>query len=180
MSQTHDSPRLAWAFRLFNPLMRRLFRAGVPSGPNVLLTVRGRTTGLDRTFPIAMLEVGDRRFVQASFGEVNWVRNLRAAREAVVTKGRRSEKVDAVELAPEVAGPILRDALARYRRSRLLRAVLGRAIRPPAGAVRFLHVRADDTLEEYVSEARRHPVFELLKHTPSAPAGVVDQGKVRT
>jgi deazaflavin-dependent oxidoreductase (nitroreductase family) len=163
MGQTHNSPRAAAAFRFFNPIVRRIFRAGVPSGPNILLTVRGRTTGLDRTFPIAMLQVGDRRFVQASFGEVNWVRNIRASGQAVVTKGRRSQKVEAIELAPEIAGPILRDTLARYHRSRLLRALLGGAIRPPAGAQRFLHVRTDDTLEDYVAEARRHPVFELVE-----------------
>ncbi len=153
---------LAAILRFFNPLMARLWRTSAPAGPNVLLTVRGRTSGLPRTFPIAMLEFDGRRFVQASFGEVNWVRNLRASSEATLTRGHNSEEVEAVELAPEVAGPILRDALADSRSSRLLRALLPGTIRPPAGALRFMHVRADDALEDYVAEARRHPVFELV------------------
>ena len=136
---------------VLNPLIRRLLRAGLPFGPNVLLTVRGRTTGLPRTFPVALIELDARRYVQSPFGEVNWVRNLRAAGEAVVSKGRDREQVEAIEVAPEAGGPILRDALAPYLKSRLLAAVLGR----------FFQFRADSTLEDYVAEARRHPMFEL-------------------
>ena len=136
---------------VLNPLIKRLIGAGLPFGPNVLLTVRGRSSGRPRTFPVAIVELDGRRFVQSPFGEVNWVRNLREAREAVVSKGRNREEVEAIEVAPEVGGPILRDALAPYLRSRLLALVLGR----------FFHFRADSTLEDYVAEARHHPMFEL-------------------
>jgi deazaflavin-dependent oxidoreductase (nitroreductase family) len=137
-----------------NPLIRRLVGAGMP-GPNVLLTVRGRTSGVPRTFPVAVVEVHGRRFVQSPFGEVNWVRNLRAAGEAVVSKGRRQETVDAVEISPAEGGPILREALAPYVRSRVLAKVLGR----------FFDLRSTSTAEEYVAEARRHPMFELRPRT---------------
>jgi deazaflavin-dependent oxidoreductase (nitroreductase family) len=138
-----------------NPLIRRLVGAGMPFGPNVLLTVRGRTSGVPRTFPVAVVEVRGRRFVQSPFGEVNWVRNLRAAGEAMVSKGRRQETVDAVEISPEEGGPILREALAPYVRSRVLAKVLGR----------FFDLRSTSTPEEYVAEARRHPMFELRPRT---------------
>jgi F420H(2)-dependent quinone reductase len=59
-------------FRLINPVVRFVLRRGLPTGPNVLLIVRGRVSGLPRSTPVAMLELGDRRFVQASFGEVGW------------------------------------------------------------------------------------------------------------
>src|SRR4051812_27323696 len=134
-----------------NPLIRRLLGAGLPFGPNVLLTVRGRTSGVPRTFPVAIIETGGRRYVQSPFGEVNWVRNLRMSGEATVTKGRKQERVQAIEVAPEAGGPILRDALAPYLKSRLLAPVFGR----------LFTFRRDSTLEDYVSEARRHPMFEL-------------------
>ena len=137
---------------ILNPIIRRLLRIGMPFGPNVLLTVRGRTSGVPRTFPVAIIELGGRRFVQSPFGEVNWVHNLRAAGEAIVTKGRTTENVDAVEIPPAEGGPILRDSLARYMRSRLLRPILGR----------FFGFRADSTLVDYIAEARKHPMFELL------------------
>jgi deazaflavin-dependent oxidoreductase (nitroreductase family) len=151
-----------WAIRLLNPAFSRYLQVGLPGGPNVLLTVRGRSSGRSRRAPVAMMEFGDRRFVQAAFGEVNWVRNLRASGRAVVTKGRHSDVVDAVELAPEIAGAILRESLAPYARSRLLRAVVGPTIRPPIGVLHYFGVRVDEAVNEYVADARRYPVFELL------------------
>ena len=38
-----------------------------------------------RTTPVALVEIGDRRWVVGTFGEVNWVRNLRAAGEAALS-----------------------------------------------------------------------------------------------
>ena len=150
-ANAHGTSRAPSFVSIVNPLIRRLVGAGMPFGPNVLLTVRGRTSGVARTFPVAIVELDDRRFVQSPFGEVNWVRNLRAAGEAVITKGRRSEAVEAVEVAPEDGGPILRDAFAPYLRSRVLAAVLGR----------FFKVGPASTPDDYVAEARRHPMFEL-------------------
>ncbi len=152
--------------RLVNPAFRRYLGAGLPAGPNGLLTVRGRTSGRPRTVPVAILELGDRRFVEASFGQVNWVRNLRASGAAVVRKGRSSETVQTVELAPETAAPILREALAPYPPSRLVRAVVGRDARPPVAVLRFFRIRVDQNLSEYVAGASRRPVFELLPMPP--------------
>ena len=138
-----------------NPLIRRLLGAGLPFGPNVLLTVRGRSTGLARTFPVAILEVDGRRFIQSPFGEVNWVRNLRADGSATVAKGDSAESVEAVELTPEAAGPVLRDALAPYLRWRIGAFVIGR----------YFHVRPDSPIEDYIAITRLHPMFELLVRT---------------
>jgi deazaflavin-dependent oxidoreductase (nitroreductase family) len=68
-------------------------------GPNGLITVRGRISGELRTTPVAFVEIDGRTWVQSPFGDVNWVRNLRAAGEATVTIGMRSEEVSAVELS---------------------------------------------------------------------------------
>jgi deazaflavin-dependent oxidoreductase (nitroreductase family) len=157
-----------WAIRLLNPVFSRYLGAGLPGGPNVLLTVRGRSSGRSRGVPVSMMQFGDRRFVQAAFGEVNWVRNLRASGQAVVTKGRHSDSVDAVELAPETAGAIMREVLAPNERSRLLRAVVGPTTRPPIGVLHYFGVRVDETVDEHVADARRHPVFELLPRTSAA------------
>ncbi len=138
-----------------NPLIRRLLGAGLPFGPNVLLTVRGRTSGLPRTFPVAILDVDGRRFVQSPFGEVNWVRNLRADGVAIVSKGESAESVEAIELPPEAAGPVLRDALAPYMRWRISAFVIGR----------YFHVSPDSPIEDYIGIARLHPMFELLGRT---------------
>ena len=59
------------------------------------------------------------------------------------------------------AGAVLRQALQQFRRSRVMRALLGPNFRPPLGIMWRLRIRVDDTLEEYIAEARRHPLFEL-------------------
>src|SRR5207249_11762621 len=77
---------------IFNPIASRLLRIGTPLGPNALLTVRGRKSGQLRTTPVALVEVHGRRWVQSPFGDVNWVRNLRAAGEATRSEERRVGK----------------------------------------------------------------------------------------
>jgi hypothetical protein len=108
-----------------------------------------------------MLELGDVRYLQASFGITDRVRNLRAAGEASVSRGSWSASFDVVELSPETAGPMLRDALAPFHRSHVLRTLLGPTLRPPPAIQYLYHFRIDDTPDEYVVEARRHPLFEL-------------------
>lgn len=104
----------------FNPIARLLLAAGVPMGPDVLITVRGRKSGLPRTTPVTICENSGRRGLISPFGEVNWVRNLRAAGRATITVGRRKEEVNAVELGPTEAVEFIRDVLAPHaRRTRL-------------------------------------------------------------
>lgn len=161
--------RVAGRFlRLVNPLTRRMISARIPTGaPNVLLTVRGRRSGTPRTVPIGILEVDGAWFVQASYGETGWVANLRAAGVATVTNPRGGGRVPvhAVELSPEDAGAVLRHALEPYRRSPIFRALLGPHFRPPIDVLSRYHIRIDETPEEYVAEARRHPLFELRPMT---------------
>lgn len=153
--------------RLVNPLARWLVSAGLPTGaPNVLLTICGRRSGTMRTVPLGLLGLDGRWFVQASYGENGWVANLRADGQATLTyPGGRRVPVRAVELTAEEAGGILARALEPNRRSRflrgVLRVVLGPRFRPPIGVLLSLGLRIDDTREEYVADARRHPLFEL-------------------
>ena len=57
---------------------------------------------------------------------------------------------------------ILQRALAPYHhQSRLLRRLLGPRVRPPVGILRLVRLRIDDTPQEYLAEAQRHPLFEL-------------------
>ena len=139
-----------------NPLMRRLLRVGVPMGPNTLITVRGRTSGEPRTFPVALMEIGARKFVFATFGEVNWVRNLRAAGEAIVRVGKDDRAMTAVELTPDEAVPVMKAALGRFLGSPMAAPLLRR----------WYDLSPDSTDAEYLAEARRHPVFEFRDTSP--------------
>jgi len=139
---------------ILNPLIRRLLRIGMPMGPNILLTVRGRTSGEPRTFPVTLMEANGRQYVFATFGETNWVRNLRASSQAIVRRGRHEHAVVAHELTPEEAAPVLRVALDRFLNS-------------PARPLirRWYELDDDSTPEDYLREARRHAGFELTEET---------------
>jgi deazaflavin-dependent oxidoreductase (nitroreductase family) len=155
--------------RLLNPAVRRMIPRGVPTGaPNILLTVRGRKSGEPRTVPVGVVTLDGRRFIQSSYGETGWVRNLRANAEATVTDGDRTEPVTVVELTPDEAAAILQRVLAPFHRSGLLRAALGPNFRPPIGVLWRVRLRVDDTLAEYAADARRHPLFELRPVTRAA------------
>jgi len=119
-------------------------------GPNVLLTVRGRKSGLPRTTPVAIAEISGRRWIMAPFGDVNWVQNLRAVGgSATIAVGRRSEEVRAVELGPEEAVAFYRDILApRLKESR-------------AAAWIVRNVDGVD-ISDPVEAARGRPIFEIL------------------
>src|SRR6266853_658206 len=99
---------------LFNPLAMRLLRRGRLMGPNTLLTVRGRKSGEMRTTPVAVVELDGRRWIIGTFGETNWVRNLRAAAEGVIEVGPRRQKVHARELSHDEATEFFGTTLKPY------------------------------------------------------------------
>src|SRR3954471_859573 len=142
------SSRAPWYVSLFNPVTRFVLRAGVPLGFNGLLTIRGRKTGLLRTTPIAIIEVDGRRWVWSPWGEVNWVRNLRAAGRATVTKGGQEVDVQATELDETKRVAFFRDVASPVAR------------RIPLGYW-FIRIVDGTDLNHPVEAARGRPVFEL-------------------
>jgi deazaflavin-dependent oxidoreductase (nitroreductase family) len=150
-------------FRLVNPLARRMIHTGVPTGaPNILLIVRGRRSGIERTTPVTLLDVEGHMYVQATYGAPGWGRNLRAAGEATIIRpGGRRSPVHAIEVPSDEAAAILRRTLEPYRQVQLLRRLLGSRVRPPVALLRRYRIRIDDTPQDYLAEAQRHPLFEL-------------------
>jgi deazaflavin-dependent oxidoreductase (nitroreductase family) len=103
--------------RLFSSILKILLAAGVPMGFNRLVSIRGRKSGVPRTTALAVIEVSDRRWVWAPWGEVQWVRNLRAAGRATITVRGRNEDVRAIELDPTQRVGYFRDTLGPLARS---------------------------------------------------------------
>ncbi|HEY8641168.1 MAG TPA: nitroreductase family deazaflavin-dependent oxidoreductase [Candidatus Dormibacteraeota bacterium] len=149
---THVAPatRVPTFVGVFNPIAQKLLGIGVPLGPNALITVRGRQSGLPRTTPVALVEIQGRRWVIGTFGDVNWVRNLRAAREATITVGKRRESVSAAELSQQEGAEFFAQVLGPYIRSlRLGRFLIGSVL------------GAGEILDDPGPAASRRPVFEL-------------------
>src|SRR6266571_10547 len=149
MAKTSQVPTFV---RLGNVLTTTLLRAGVKLGgpgnyPMYLLTVRGRTSGQPRTIPIVIHEQNGKRYLASPYGIVDWVRNLRAAGEAILTRGRRAETVNARELPKGEAALVLRADT-----------------RGGNPFTRFYGVTADSSLEEFERAVLTHPLFVLERN----------------
>ena len=131
----------------FTPIARFVLAAGMPLGFNALITISGRKSGLPRTTPVAIIEVSGRRWIWAPWGEVHWVRNLRAAGRATITVRRREEEVSATELDPE--------------RIAFFRDFLGPLARSIPLGVWFIRAVDGVDLNDPVDAADGRPVFEL-------------------
>ena len=137
--------RLNVGRRLVNVIVKRLVRAGRAGEHTYLLTVRGRKSGRSYSTPVTLVETPEARWLVAPYGEVGWVRNLRAAGEVTLSRAGSSKALRVIEEQPAEAAPVLQQYLSAVR-----------VTRP------FFDVRPDATLEEFTAEAPEHPVFRLL------------------
>jgi deazaflavin-dependent oxidoreductase (nitroreductase family) len=137
--------QITFADRIGDALITLLLHAGVKIGTTSLLTVRGRKSGQPHTVPVTLVEQDGHRFLVAPYGVVYWVRNIRAAGTATLTRGRRSEVISVTELAAKEAAPVLKQYLLQVR-----------VVRP------YFDVAKDSPLEAFEGEAPRHPVFKIM------------------
>jgi deazaflavin-dependent oxidoreductase (nitroreductase family) len=152
MAKTSQIPKYV---QMGNVMTLTLLRAGVKlvgpylffgGYPMYLLTVRGRKSGQPRTVAVAILQRDGKRYVSSPYGIVDWVRNLRAAGEAVLTRGRRSETVSARE------APASEAAL-----------VFQKEVKADNPFVRYDGITVNSSLEEFERAAVSHPLFVLEK-----------------
>ena len=156
--QVERAARVPWTVSLFSPVLKFLLKLGVPLGANGLITIRGRSSGLPRTAAVAIIGVDGRRWVWAPWGDVHWVRNLRAAGRATITVRRRKEEVG-------------RHRAGRTERVAFFRDVLGPFARSIPGGVTFIRVVDGVDLDDPVAAADGRRVFELHPARPRTDQG---------
>ena len=149
---------MAWTYRLSawrrvaNLLVRTLLRTGVGPPRTYLLTVRGRTSGRAYSTPVTLVAESGLWWLLAPYGEVAWVRNLRAAARATLSRGRRVEEISVREIGADDAAPVLRMYV---RRVPITRA--------------YFDAGPESDLDAFRAEALRHPVFTVIA-TPRGTA----------
>jgi deazaflavin-dependent oxidoreductase (nitroreductase family) len=144
MRRSHRPYRLSPLRRAVNGLVRPLARLGLAGRRTYLLTVLGRKSGRSWSTPVSLVVIDGERWLVAPYGDRNWVKNARAAGWVELRRGRRRERLNVEELEPAAAVPVLQEY---YRR--------GRVTRP------FFDVSLDSSVEDWLAEAPRHPVFGL-------------------
>jgi deazaflavin-dependent oxidoreductase (nitroreductase family) len=151
--------RVGLFVRANNAVMRTLIRAGVRIGTFAVLTVPGRKTGQPVNVPLVVFPHGGNRYLVASYGVVNWVRNLRAADgHAELRRGHTTETITAIELPPEQAGPVLRYSVQTGPPGvpRPIVRIFRRFFVLP-----YLDVDMNSSGDDFVRSAVSHPVFQV-------------------
>jgi hypothetical protein len=96
--------------------------------------------------PVVLVVEGNKSWLVAPYGEVDWVKNTRVSGKVKLSRRKRSEDFAIRELPPEEAAPILKKYLEEN------------SLTKP-----YFDARVDSSLVEFVEEARSRPVFELIK-----------------
>ncbi len=134
---------------ILSTLNRVLVRVGLRKNSISTLTVKGRKTGKEHSVEIRVIEQDGQRWLVAPYGAVNWVRNIRVARQAVLSKGNQSETIWVEEVGPTASAPILQQYLSVVE-----------VVRPQFSAT------PASPLSEFEAEATGHPVFRITSSTP--------------
>jgi len=132
--------------RLVNRVFHAMIRLGLGNEYRHILTVRGRRTGKQYSTPVDIMQRDGQRWLVAPYGVTNWVRNARAAGQVTLSRGRRSETLRIAELGPKGSVPVLRQYLQEVP-----------VTRP------YFDMTPDSPDQQIAAEARRHPVFVLLR-----------------
>jgi deazaflavin-dependent oxidoreductase (nitroreductase family) len=132
--------------RLFNRLFGLLVGAGLGFSYNYLLQVRGRKTGHIYSTPINLLEMNGKKFLVAPRGRTQWVRNVEAAGEVTLKRGRKQEKFRLRAIPEAERSEILKLYLDRFRQA----------------VQRYFPVKAGSDAAAFQGIAENYPVFELL------------------
>ena len=96
------------------------------------------------TTPVTLVERDGKRWLVSPYGEVNWVKNARAAGEVSLFRGGVTESLKIHELSPQESAPILKEYI-----------TLEGIVRP------YFDVSPDSSLDAFEAEAPKHPVFTL-------------------
>jgi deazaflavin-dependent oxidoreductase (nitroreductase family) len=133
------------ARRAGNAVVRALLAFGLGPRSTYLLGVTGRRSGTLRSTPVTLVEEGGRRWLVAPYGDVAWVRNLRASGRATLSRGGRAETIAVREIGAEEAAPVLKWYVTRVP-----------ITRP------YFDVSPASGLDAFRAESPRHPVFAIV------------------
>jgi hypothetical protein len=98
-----------------------------------------------RSNPVTIVEYAGKRWLVAPYGAVPWVHNARAAGRVSLSRRLDTRHYAIREASAVEAGPVLQ----RY-------------VGVATATREYFHADKDAPVEQFVAEASRHPVFELI------------------
>jgi deazaflavin-dependent oxidoreductase (nitroreductase family) len=106
---TSTRPPVSPFLKFGNKMMEVFHGIGLPVGPMHLLKVKGRRSGREFTNPVAPVKVGGTQYILQAFPESDWVKNVRAAGQGTLVRGRKAQRVKLIEVPPQERGAIARE-----------------------------------------------------------------------
>jgi deazaflavin-dependent oxidoreductase (nitroreductase family) len=128
-----------------NPFLKGLHRLGISVQGSQTLAVRGRKSGEMRTNPVNPFELDGKTYLLAPRGNTQWVRNMRAAGQGELRRGRKVRHFHATEVPDSEKLPLMRLYMDKWSWE-----VKG-----------FLGIDADASDEEIERILPDHPAFVL-------------------
>jgi hypothetical protein len=101
---------------------------------------------------VVPVDYDGKRWLVATYGAVAWVHNARAAGRVRLRYGRARREYATREASADEAGPVLKRYVAIATKTRAQ-----------------FEATPDSPVEDFVAEADRHPVFELVAVGSEAP-----------
>ena len=133
--------RLGAVRKAINRMAAAMARRG--KGSSWILSTTGRTSGERRDFVITPVTVDDTRYLVGPYGEVSWVKNVRANPKATLARGGATVRVTATEIDGDEAAR----ALAKYYKEN------AKYVAP------FMDIPGDKTITDFQSVQGNYPVF---------------------
>jgi deazaflavin-dependent oxidoreductase (nitroreductase family) len=130
--------------RFVNRMMARMIRWNIAPPRTYLMTVLGRKTGKPYSTPVTLVEKDGKRWLVSPYGEVNWVKNARAAGEISLLRNGKTDILKIKELSLVESAPILKGYITSQG-----------IVRP------YFEVQPDSPLQDFEAEAPYQPVFLL-------------------
>ena len=134
--------------QIMNAFFGWLAARGLGQSKTVQLEVRGRKSGQPRRVAVNLVEFEGTRYLVAPRGNTEWVRNARAAGEAVITR-RKPEHVKVADIPAGERAPIIQ----KYLRENAI------------VTKREFGIEPDAPIEEFERIAPDHPVFRITPTT---------------
>ena len=136
--------RLSFFRKAINFLVRTGLRFGIGEKNTRMLTVAGRKSGKPMSTPVTLVVEDTGEWIVAPYGERQWVKNLRAAGTATLSRGRKSRAIRVREVTHQEAVPIMRVYIQRVGVTRS-----------------YWEAGPNANEEELLAIAPNHPVFAI-------------------
>lgn len=132
--------------KVVNWIIKNLSKRGRLPDRIQTLIVKGRKTGKVFETPVSIVDTEDGKWIVAPYGEVNWVKNIRAADQVEVRmNGGLKKSYTASEITAKESAPVIKKYLEIEKFPK-----------------DYFQVTERSTLLEIEGEAHRYPVFQLF------------------